>query len=189
LRLAIFGGTFDPIHSAHLAVARQAARSFALDRVLFVPAATPPHKRRPDCASYEDRYRMVQLACAGEPVFEPSRLEAGREKSYSIRTIQAVQATLGQEDRLFFLIGADAFADLRTWHRWDEVAAAVEFIVAARPGHVYDTPPAARVHRLDTLSLAVSSSGVRRRLGRGEDPDVVPQAVLEYIREKGLYKP
>ena len=83
MRTAIFGGTFDPIHSAHLVVAREAAETFSLDRVLFIPAANPPLKEAG--ASYEDRYRMVELACAGEPRFIPSRLEEGREKSYSIR--------------------------------------------------------------------------------------------------------
>jgi nicotinate-nucleotide adenylyltransferase len=189
LRLAIFGGTFDPIHCAHLAVAREAARAFALDRVLFVPAATPPHKQRPDCASYKDRLRMVELACAGEPAFEASRLEAGKEKSYSIRTIGRVKAGLKTEDQLYFLIGADAFAEVRTWYRWKEVVEAVEFIVVTRPGHDYEAPPGARINRLDSLALPVSSSEIRRRLARGEEPDEVPAAVMAYIRERGLYQP
>ncbi len=188
MRLAIFGGTFDPIHSAHLTVAREAARAYSLDRVLFIPAATPPHKRRPECASYEDRYRMVELACAGEPLFQPSRLEQGSEKSYSIHTIERVREQLGPGDELFFIIGSDAFAEFRTWHRWEDVARAVEFIVAGRPGHGYDTPPGARVHRLDSVALAVSSSEIRRRLARGEEPAEVPAPVMAYIREKRLYR-
>ena len=88
MRIAIFGGTFDPIHKAHLAVARSAADGFALDRVLFVPAAHPPHKSGVTHAPYEDRVRMAEIAVAGEPRFEVSRLEEGTARSYSIDTIE-----------------------------------------------------------------------------------------------------
>src|SRR5580692_8339546 len=105
MRIAIFGGTFDPIHSAHLVVAREAAETFSLDRVLFIPAANPPLKEAG--ASYEDRYQMVELACAGEPRFKASRLEEprGSAKSYSIDTIERVKTENGE---VFFVIGADA---------------------------------------------------------------------------------
>lgn len=131
---------------------------------------------------------MVELACAGEPKFEPSRLEAGREKSYSIKTIERVRATLAAGDSLMFIIGADAFAEITTWYRWRDVVRAVEFVVAARPGHSYETPPEARVCRIDTLALDVSSSDIRRRIAQGEEPEAVPAAVMAYIREKGLYR-
>ncbi len=188
MRLAIFGGTFDPIHCAHLALAREAVRACELDRVLFVPAALPPHKRQGACAGYEDRYRMVQLACENEPLFEASRLEAGLEESYSILTIEKVRATLAPEDHLFFLIGADAFAEVGTWYRAEDVMRAVEFVVASRPGHDYKSPRGAAAHRLDTLCLPVSSTEIRERLARGEEPDEVPGTVLHYIRENALYR-
>ncbi|HEY4359483.1 MAG TPA: nicotinate-nucleotide adenylyltransferase [Bryobacteraceae bacterium] len=184
MRTAIFGGTFDPIHSAHLIVAREAADRFQLDEVLFIPGANPPHKAAG--APYEDRYRMVELACAADHRFVPSRLEEGSEKSYSIYTIERVQAP---EQTLYFIIGADAFAEIRTWHRWDDVIRAVEFIVVTRPGHVYTSPPGAIVHRLDTLALPVSSSEVRQALARGESSEEVPSAVAAYINEKNLYRP
>ncbi|MEK7407731.1 MAG: nicotinate-nucleotide adenylyltransferase [Acidobacteriota bacterium] len=187
MRLAIFGGTFDPVHSAHLMVAREAARQFGLDRVLFIPASRPPHKGGATATPYEDRCRMVELACQGEPLFEVSRLEAGDRKSYSIHTIEKVRAMLAPSDELFFLIGADAFAEIRTWHRWEDVVGAVAFIVVSRPGHQYAAPPGGRVHRLETLALPVSSSEVRARLAAGEDPPEIPPAVLAYIRERGLY--
>jgi nicotinate-nucleotide adenylyltransferase len=187
LRLAIFGGTFDPVHCAHLTVAREAARALSLDRILFIPAAHPPHKSRSQSAPYEDRYRMVELACQGEPLFEPSRLEAGRTMSYSIDTIERVRSSLAPDDRLFFLIGADAFSEVQTWYRWRDVIAAVEFIVVTRPGHDYTVPPGARVDRLDTLALPVSSSNIRARLRAGEDPPELPGPVLDYIRLHGLY--
>ncbi|MBZ5606392.1 MAG: nicotinate-nucleotide adenylyltransferase [Acidobacteriia bacterium] len=183
MRTAIFGGTFDPIHSAHLIVAREAAEAFSLDRVLFIPAANPPMKEAG--AGYEDRYRMVELACQGEPRFEPSRLEAGAEKSYSINTIERVKAQNGD---VFFIIGSDAFAEIQSWYRWREVVAAVEFIVVARPGHRYTTPPGAGVHRLETLALPVSSSEIRQQLARGERPPELPAKVTDYIRSRGLYR-
>lgn len=187
MRTAIFGGTFDPIHCAHLTVAREAAARFALDQVLFVPAANPPHKQGAVHADYEHRYRMVELACDGDPLLLPSRLEAGREKSYSIVTIEYVRTEAAPTDTVLFIIGADAFAEITTWHRWREVVAAVEFIVVTRPGHHYAVPEGAVVHRLDTLALDVSSSTIRSRLGAGEEVFEVPQAVRAYIKEHKLY--
>ncbi len=182
MRTAIFGGTFDPIHTAHLIVAREAAETFSLDRVLFIPAANPPLKDAG--ASYEDRYRMVELACTGEPRFVASRLEEGIEKSYSIHTIERVKAENGQ---VFFVIGADAFAEIGKWYRWRDVVASVEFIVVARPGHSFTIPEGARVHRLETVALPVSSSEIRASLARGELPGELPAVVSEYIRQRGLY--
>jgi nicotinate-nucleotide adenylyltransferase len=213
MRTAIFGGTFDPIHSAHLIVAHEAAEAFALDRVLFIPAANPPHKEAG--APYEDRFRMVELACAADPRFHPSRLEEGRagtgpprpskipgtsegsteagsvvpgssmEKSYSILTIERLKAP---GETLFFIIGADAFAEIRSWRRWEDVVQGVEFIVVTRPGHVYDSPPGARVFRLETIALPVSSSEIRQELSQGLTPSDLPPAVAEYIHARGLYR-
>src|SRR5437763_4630558 len=129
MRLAIFGGTFDPIHQAHLAIARAAADRFHLDRVLFVVAAHPPHKHGVTHAPYEDRVRMAELAAAADPRFEVSRLEENTARSYSIDTIEKLRATLAPADQLYFLIGADAFAEIRTWHRWYDVASSVHFLV------------------------------------------------------------
>jgi nicotinate-nucleotide adenylyltransferase len=188
LKIALFGGTFDPIHTAHLKIARRTALDFALDRVLFIPAARPPHKSGLTHTSYEHRYRMVELACQGEPLFEASRLEEGEQNSYSIETIERVRSWLDAGEELYFLIGADAFAEIRTWHRWREVVASVEFVVVSRPGHVYAVPEGARVRRLEGLDLAVSSSEIRRQLAAGDDRVEVPPAVLAYPREHGLYR-
>ncbi len=182
MRRAIFGGTFDPIHCAHLIVAREAADAFALDQVLFIPAANPPHKEAG--TPYEHRYRMVELACKEDPRFVPSRLEADSRKSYSIYTIERVKAMGGE---VLFVIGADAFAEIQTWFRWQDVVRDVDFIVVTRPGHHYESPPGARVHRLETVALPVSSSEIRAALARGEMPSEVPKRVAEYIRENGLY--
>jgi len=186
LKLAIFGGTFDPIHSAHLSVAREAARRFELDRVLFVPAAHPPHK--PDAGTpYKHRLRMVELACEGEPLFAASDIESGAGKSYSIDTIERLQSRLAVGDALFFIIGTDAFAEILTWHRAADVLRSVEFIVVSRPGHEYAVPPGARVLRLDSMVLKVSSSAIRRALVAGAHPRELPDKVFQYIQANGLY--
>jgi len=187
---ALFGGTFDPIHNAHLEIARAAADRFDLPKVLFVPAANPPHKSGEVVAPWEDRVRMVELACAVDPRFEVSRIEDPAARvgpSYSILTIEKLRA-LGVWP-LAFLIGADAFAEIRTWYRWKEVIAAVEFIVVTRPGwNSGEVPPGTVVHELAGLELPVSSSEIRRQLAEGVLEIAVPDAVLRYIREHHLYR-
>lgn len=187
MKLAIFGGTFDPIHSAHLTVAREALETFALDKIIFIPAAVPPHKAAMTGANYEERFEMVRLACEEEPRFQPSRLEEDNRKSYSILTIERVRALLTPSDELYFIIGADAFAEIHTWFRWLDVLAAVEFIVVTRPGHRYEVPRGAKVRRLETLALPVSSSEIRRKLAASEAADELPCAVAGFISARGLY--
>ena len=186
MNIAIFGGTFDPIHCAHTTVAREAADAFQFDRVLFVPAANPPHKHGV-VTEFEYRYRMVELACAADPRFVPSRLEDGEATSYSVHTIEKVRAGLGPSDELFFIIGADAFAEIGTWYRWRDVVEAVQFVVVTRPGHEYQAPRGARVRRLDTLALPVSSSDIRADLAAGKDPAQLDPAVLAFIKLHHLY--
>jgi len=130
---------------------------------------------------------MVELALANEPGMQPSRLEADTAQSFSIDTIEKLKPKLTAEDQLFFLIGADAFADIRTWKRWRDVARGVEFIVVSRPGHEYEVPGETRVHRLDTVNLPVSSSQIRARLAGGDTQVDAPPAVVEYIGERNLY--
>jgi nicotinate-nucleotide adenylyltransferase len=188
MRAAIFGGTFDPIHSAHLEIARRAADQYRLDRVLFIPAGNPPHKHAE--ASFEHRYRMVELACAADRRFIASRLEEGAGKSYSIDTIGRVEAANADtKSTLFLIIGSDAFAEIQTWRRWQDVIRAVEFIVVARPGHEIAGPPGARVHRLESVELPVSSSDIRDALARGESPAELPLPIADYIRDHQLYGP
>jgi nicotinate-nucleotide adenylyltransferase len=187
MRLAIFGGTFDPVHDAHLAIARAAADRFRLDQVLFVPAAHPPHKALATHAPYDDRVRMAQLAYADERRFEVSRLEENTRRSYSIDTIEKVRAEMAPDGELFFIIGSDAFAEIRTWRRWQDVARAVDFLVIGRPGHLYEVPPGVRLERLDTLELRISSSEIRAALAEGRRPPGIPQPVLDYILDRGLY--
>lgn len=186
-RICLFGGTFDPIHCAHLRIAEEAFRSFALDRVLFVPAGNPPHKEAGGLTPYEDRLAMVEIACASYSQFEASRLEEGKERSYTVDTLCRFRAQTNANDRIFFLIGADAFDELETWKNWRQVVTLTEFIVVARPGRAYRAIPGARVHALENLSLPVSSSTIRERLAAGEPTPELPPAVRRFIETRGLY--
>jgi len=188
LRLAVFGGTFDPIHTAHTRAAAEAADRFALDKVLFVPAAHPPHKPNGQTTPYEHRYRMVEIACREDPRFEPSRLEAGEGRSYTIHTLEKLRARQDPQDQLYFLIGADAFAEIGTWHRSSDVLRLVDFIVVPRPGYEVKIPAGARVHVLETLALPLSSSEIRRQLETTGTAEGLHPAVLDYIRAHGLYR-
>ena len=167
-------------------MARAARDKFALRRILFVPAANPPHKSGVSRADYEDRVQMVELACAGEPAFEVSRIEQDKAPSYSIITIERLLAA--GEGPLAFLIGADAFAEILTWHRWQDVVRLVEFIVVTRPGFAYNAPPGAVIRELGGLELPVSSSEVRDQIARGDTGVPIPEPVLRYIREHRLYQ-
>jgi nicotinate-nucleotide adenylyltransferase len=187
VRLAIFGGVFDPIHCAHLAIARTATEQFHLDKVLFVPSGDPPHKSGATFASYHDRLRMTELACADDPRFEVSRLEENTSPSYSVDTVEKVRTTLTPQDELFFIIGADAFAEITTWRQWREVAQSVTFIVVSRPGNTYSVPPEVKLQRLDSVDLPVSSSNIRDELARGNRPPEIDERVLMYIRSRHLY--
>ncbi len=141
MNIALFGGTFDPIHRGHVIVARAAAAKFALKQVWFVPADIPPHKQKTPILAFEHRYAMIALALAGEKAFVPSLLEAPtthgirRKPSYSIDTVRRVKATLGASDHLYFLIGMDAFKDIAKWHQAEALLGECDFIVAARPGY------------------------------------------------------
>jgi len=141
MNIALFGGTFDPVHRGHMVVARAAIAKFGLKQVWFVPADIPPHKQKTPLTSFYHRYAMVALAVAGEKQCVASLLEAPdfdsdaeRKPSYSIDTVRRVKKSLGKSDHLYFLIGMDAFKDIAKWHKAEELLAECDFIVAARPG-------------------------------------------------------
>jgi nicotinate-nucleotide adenylyltransferase len=147
MKLGFFGGTFDPIHRGHLALAEAAREQFGLTRILFVPANNPPHKQKQPLSAFAHRYAMVTLATAEEKAFVPSLLEAppdplppaGKAKAeppnYSIETIRKLRATLKKIDQIFFLIGIDAFREIAKWHEAEALFRECEFIVASRPGY------------------------------------------------------
>ncbi len=194
---AIFGGTFDPIHNGHLAAARAAADGFRIDRVLFIPAGNPPHKRRLPEADYEDRLGMVELACAEDPRFVASRLEEPSKATrphYSVDTIQHLRRKIGPDERLYFILGADAFAEFPLWYRRQDVAREVEFLVVSRPGSDVSTSqsnePAVRAIFLKDIAVPISSTELRSLLhSGGETAEWLAPAVARYIRERHLYSP
>src|SRR5580693_565803 len=136
MNIALFGGTFDPIHRGHVIVARAAAAKFSLKQIWFVPADIPPHKQKAPITSFYHRYAMLALALAGEKDFVPSLLEAPdpetggsrRKPSYSIDTVRRVKKSLGKSDHLYFLIGMDAFKDIAKWYKSEELLAECDFI-------------------------------------------------------------
>ncbi len=134
MRIGLFGGTFDPIHNGHLAVAHDALRRFQLDRVYLIPAGTPPHKHR--AAPFAERLAMVALAAAGEPRFIPSAVEAPSpgKPSYSILTVRRFRREMSAGAELYFLIGADAFLTIRQWQQWRALLDLSHFVVISRPG-------------------------------------------------------
>ncbi|MGH9603123.1 MAG: nicotinate-nucleotide adenylyltransferase [Terriglobales bacterium] len=218
MRIALFGGTFDPVHNGHLAVARAAARRFHLDRVLFVPSGGPPHKRSRPLTPFAHRFAMLALATAGEPRFQPSLLEADDSIThYSIITVPRVKRTLRRGDRLFFLIGVDAFLDIATWRSPEKLLRECDFLVASRPEFRLEDvlaalPPAIKkaatrnarsgqmagkaislgrttIYLLDGAQSSVSATEVRAAARRGRPlGPLVPAAVAGYIRKMGLYR-
>ncbi|SPP63302.1 nicotinate-nucleotide adenylyltransferase [Nitrospira lenta] len=137
-RLGLFGGSFNPIHNGHLAIAREAHAILALDRTLFIPTGDPPHKQDRALAPTHHRYEMARLAIADIPGFELSDIEILRQgKSYSIDTVRELQRRYGSETLLYSLIGLDAFLDLPSWREPDALLAACSFVVISRPGQSF----------------------------------------------------
>ena len=190
-RIGVFGGTFDPIHEAHVRIARTALKQAQLDTVLFVVAAHPPHKsRRKLQASSEERFTMVCAALADEAGLEPSRLELDREgPSYTAETLSLLQEQHPGAE-LYLIIGLDSLADLPKWRKPDEILARAHLLVAPRPGE-YEIPPEVegRYTMLEMEPVEMSSTEVRQRAANGEPyGDFLPPPVREYVREHGTYE-
>jgi nicotinate-nucleotide adenylyltransferase len=187
MNIALFGGTFDPIHRGHVIVARAAAAKFQLKQVWFVPANIPPHKQKTPILSFYHRYTMVALALSGEKGFVPSLLEApdpaadgGRRKpSYSIDTVRRVKKILGKSDHLYFLIGMDAFKDIAKWHEAEALLRECDFIVAARPGYSL-ADVASSLPAKSRPGAAVTNVFRKQKM---EGPLVLPGATLHMLPE------
>ncbi|MCC6349120.1 MAG: nicotinate-nucleotide adenylyltransferase [Candidatus Eisenbacteria bacterium] len=192
-RLGVFGGTFDPPHVGHLALAERAREELRLDRVLFVPAGTPPHKSAAR-ASVAHRLAMTRAAVRGNPAFALSTIETRRAgPSYTADTLAAI-ARAHPRARLFLLMGADMYATFDSWARPDEIAALATLVVALRPGvkPPRDSRAATRgrgVRRLSNPALEVSSSALRTVAARGRSLRyLVPDAVARYVAKHRLYR-
>lgn len=198
MKLAVFGGTFNPVHAGHLRVAENLLAAEFADRVLFVPSRVPPHKGAADLAPGADRLEMVRAAIRGFPLFEASPIEIAREgPSYTADTLAALAAER-PADSLHFVLGSDNFAEVGKWVRFEDFVHRCEFLVVERPGFPLLLPPptvpsalrAALRHRVVPGStLPVASSDLRRMLRGGEDVSRwLPSAVHDYIRAHGLYR-
>jgi nicotinate-nucleotide adenylyltransferase len=235
MNIGLFGGTFDPIHRGHLALARAARERCKLSRILFVPANVPPHKQAQPLSAFPHRYAMTALATAQEKEFLPSLLEAPPESdpalprnkkekgkaekpNYTIDTVKRMKQEFKKADRLFLLIGIDAFADIANWHQSEALFRECEFVVASRPGFsladVANALPASlrprmeatrpfqkqaatgdlvlsgvTIHLLDEVYQPISSTTIRQAAAAGKPlTRFVEPAVADYIKKMGLYK-
>jgi nicotinate-nucleotide adenylyltransferase len=235
MNIGLFGGTFDPIHRGHLALARAAREHYKLSRILFVPANVPPHKQAQPLLAFPHRYAMTALATAQEKDFAPSLLEAPEEfdagraamkkekeraakPNYTIDTVMRLKEGFKKADRLFLLMGIDAFADIAKWHQSEELFRECEFVVASRPGfsladvanalpgrlrpRMEATRPfqkqaatgdlvlsGATIHLLSEVYQPISSTTIREHAAAGKPLGrFLEPAVADYIKKMGLYK-
>jgi len=231
MNIGLFGGSFDPIHRGHICLAQAAVTRCSLHKVLFVPAGVPPHKQKHPLTPFVHRYAMVALATQSEKKFAPSLLEApdlevalsGKHKgkgrpNYTIDTIRRLKATLRKSDKLFFLIGIDAFRDIAKWHEARALLAECEFVVASRPGYSLrdvagalpvDLRPSAAVtrpfrkqpaagdlilpgvtlHLLEGVHQDVSATTIRSAAAQGQPLGRwLDPHVAEYVRRTGLFR-
>lgn len=209
-RIGLFGGTFDPIHLGHLRCAQEIGEAFHLSQVIFILAATPPHKEDRPIISTKHRWNMVKVAIADNPAFISSDVEIRREgKSYSIETISYYHRNLREGERLFFILGADSFCEMETWKDYPQLFTLCDFIVISRP---HFDPMQARVLRSEGFQreggedrflhpsghslylhevtpIGISSTEIRRAIKDGRSITyLVPKEVEEYILKQGLYQ-
>ena len=197
-RIALFGGSFDPPHRGHLAVARAAADAFHLDRVLLAPSGRQPLKPDGAVAAYADRLAMVGVACAVDARLEASSIDAplvDGSSNFTVTTLATLER-MCPGARLFNLVGADSFRDLARWKDPGQLLDVVDWIVVSRPGYTLTDPAGLtlsreqrrRIHLLESVQEDVDATGLRERLRLGEAcGSLLPEGVEAYIRCRGLY--
>ena len=214
-RAAIYGGTFDPVHHGHLTVARSVAQLFALDRLIFVPACTPPHKRGAGISPAYHRFAMLALATKEDASFSVSTIELDEpERPYAVDTVARIQEQIGPDSRLFFIMGADSWAEITTWFEWEKFLRTCDQIVVTRPGYELVEAHGAAVSDVRGLSkddvsvlieghaerqafftdaavLDVSATAIRAAARAGDSEKLresVPETVANYIEKYELYR-
>ncbi|HYB17664.1 MAG TPA: nicotinate-nucleotide adenylyltransferase [Streptosporangiaceae bacterium] len=189
-RIGVMGGTFDPVHHGHLVAASEVGHNFALDEVIFVPTGQPYQKETRVVSPAEDRYLMTVIATASNPRFSVSRVDIDRPgPTYTIDTLRDLRAA-GPNDELFFITGADALAEILTWHAVDELFTLAHFVGCTRPGHRLSGAglPDDKVSLVEIPALAISSTECRARVAAGEPVwYLVPDGVVQYIAKRQLY--
>jgi nicotinate-nucleotide adenylyltransferase len=208
--VGLFGGTFNPVHNGHLRLARAAADSLGLQKLIFIPSAIPPHKDLAGDTAPKHRLRMVELAIQGDPLFEVSGVEVSRGgPSYTLTTLQQMHRKMPGA-RFVFLIGADAWLEIGAWHRVQDVLPLADWALMRRPGFdlgsdveslgelssEFEEVAGAFVHKdsgarifdIDLPLIDISSSAIRQKIQSGESiRGMTPQAVVEYIERENLY--
>lgn len=196
-KIGLFGGTFDPVHLGHIALAKSVVEAFSLDRLIFIPAGNPPHKQNKHITDAKHRFEMVRLATAGETKFFVSDYEVeSKTPNYSYLTISHFKKEF-PNDEIFFLVGGDSFRDFPDWKNYRTLLSMCQFLVVPRPGvekqeylekfHGDEVPP--RVFFLKDFSYDLSSTKVREMFAQGQNAEEkVPKAVYDYIRKNQLYQ-
>ena len=197
-KYGIFGGSFNPIHYGHLMICEYIKEEMGLDKVIFIPTGTPPHKDLG--VSAEDRYEMVRLAISPNPDFEISDIETTRVNlSYTVDTIRELKK-IYKEEKLYFLIGLDSLFQLKTWKKIGDLSQEIEFVVALRPGYIDKEEInneidflrenfGTRINLIKTPLYEISSTDLRDRIHEGKSLRyLIPKKVLDYIEESGFYK-
>ncbi len=214
-RAAIYGGTFDPVHNGHVTVARSVSQLFALDRLIFVPAFVPPHKRGAGISPAFHRFAMLALATEDDAGFSVSTIELDEpERPYAVDTVARIQDQVGLDSRLFFIMGADSWAEITTWFEWEKLLRMCDQIVVTRPGYDLVASPARpasdvrgkseedvsalidadserHTYFTDAAILEVSATAIRAAARAGDSErlrEAVPETVANYIEKYGLYR-
>lgn len=198
-RIGISGGTFDPIHFGHLSVARDVRERFELDKIIFIPVGSPPHKLEHRVTEARHRYNMVVEAVSTNPYFEASSIEVDRHGyTYSIDTLHCLKSIYGEDCRLFFIIGADVVSELVTWKKFEEVFKLCEFIAVNRSGtketdfyneiEYLNKRYSANIFSINLPLVEISSTDIRERVkNKRSIKYLVPENVEKYIYENRLY--
>lgn len=208
--LALYGGTFDPIHQAHINTVKAMAAEAGLEQVILLPNNVPPHRPQPK-ANAQQRLMMAQLAVNGDPLFRVDDRELHRDAlSYTVETLRQYRSEIGSRRPLAFIIGQDSLLSIDTWHEWDKILTLCHILVCKRPGYTLDFPserladwfvqhlittpdslhkrPSGYIFLADTPLFPISATNIRERLKNGEDcRDQLAPAVQDYILEQGLY--
>jgi len=212
-RIALYGGTFDPVHAGHLEVARRVSQLFEIEKVIFIPAQKAPHKIGRPVTEPIHRYAMLALATQEDPRLLISTFELDApDRRYTVDTVEHFQRVLGDSTELFFMMGADSWAEITTWREWERLLAMTNHIIATRPGYepvtthvgehkdrIVDLRKSValssggftRIYITDIVMNDVSATQIRRlaREGRTDElVNVVPGPVLEYIKKYGIYR-
>ncbi len=213
MRIAIIGGTYNPIHYGHLRIAEEAREAFSFERVIFMPTYITPHKLKESLTLPETRFEMVKAAIAGNPAFEVSDMEIRREgRSFTIDTVREIKAAEPSAE-VSLIIGNDSFNEITTWCEYEELFRLSSFVVVQRPHHISKKPGEAlpvelagkfwydsenqsyansygnSVTYLGTTLMDISSSSIREKVRKGESVRyLLPESVIEIIEARGLYK-